>query len=97
MITLRLQEILQERGISQRALSDLSGVRQTRISQMCRNYVDRLELDHVDAICTALGVRPWEWIVYYSPEDIEGGISDSEAEGLQKVLSKLDSNKDTES
>lgn len=63
-IKLELQEILQDRGMSQRQLAEVSGVRQERISQICRGFVDRLELDHIDAICNALDIYPWEWIVY---------------------------------
>ncbi|WAH39510.1 helix-turn-helix domain-containing protein [Alicyclobacillus dauci] len=64
MIRLELQRILDKQGLTQTALAETSGVRQARISHICRGYVERLELKHIDAICKALDVEPWEWIMY---------------------------------
>ena len=68
MIRLELQKLLDDRNMKQRELSRLSGVRQARIGQICKGYVDRLELDHVDAICNVLDVSPCDWIVWDKDE-----------------------------
>jgi putative transcriptional regulator len=65
-ITIELQQLLDARGMSQRELSRISGVRQERISRICKGFVDRLELDHIVKICDALQVPPWAWIIYTS-------------------------------
>lgn len=64
MIRLELQQLINELGITQLRLSEMSGVRQARISQICSGKVRRLELEHVDAICNALSVEPSTWIVW---------------------------------
>jgi putative transcriptional regulator len=68
MIRIELQRLLDEHGMSQRDLAELSGVRQARISQICKGYVDRLELKHVDKICNALNEPPERWIVWMKDE-----------------------------
>jgi putative transcriptional regulator len=65
-ITIELQQLLDARGMSQRELSRISGVRQERISQICRGFVDQIGLDHIVKICDALQVPPWAWIIYTS-------------------------------
>lgn len=69
VVKLRLHELLEERGLTQRQLAEMSGVRQDRISQISRGFVSRIELSHIDAICDSLHVYPWEWIVYANPKD----------------------------
>jgi putative transcriptional regulator len=69
VIRLRLDEVLKEKGISQSELSEMSGVRRARINRICNRDVDRLELAHIDAICRALDVGPWEWIVWTKDND----------------------------
>lgn len=68
MIRIELQRLLDERNMSQRELSRRSGVRQERISQICRGFVSQIGLAHIDAICKALNVPPWEWIVWERDE-----------------------------
>jgi DNA-binding Xre family transcriptional regulator len=69
MIKLELQRLLNERKMTQTQLAELSGVRQARISHICKGYVERLELKHIDAICNALKVEPWQWIVWTPDEE----------------------------
>lgn len=55
-INIRLKEILKERGITQSELSQSTGIRPNAISSLCRNYVDRLNIDHLERICDELGI-----------------------------------------
>ncbi|MCF8565000.1 helix-turn-helix transcriptional regulator [Alicyclobacillus tolerans] len=64
MIEIKLQCILDQQHITQAQLAEMSGVRRARINEMCRDKVERLQISHVDAICQALNVPPWEWIVW---------------------------------
>jgi putative transcriptional regulator len=65
-LTIELQEILDAKGITQTKLAEMTGIRPARISQICRGFIDRIELDHIVKICDALEVSPWTWIVYTS-------------------------------
>lgn len=64
MIRVALQEVLNQRGITQTQLAEMSGVRRARINELCREEVQRLELAHVESICRALDVSPWDWIIW---------------------------------
>jgi putative transcriptional regulator len=64
VIKICLKELLEQQGLSQSQLSELSGVRRARINQMCNGDVERLELEHIEKICKALKVKPWDWIVW---------------------------------
>lgn len=71
LIKVRLKELLNIRGITQTELSSMSGVRRARINEICSSNVKRLELDHINAICVALDVKPWEWIVWEPEQNQE--------------------------
>jgi len=65
MIKIELNRLLREKKISQSELAALSGVRRARINELCHEKnIARLETKHIDAICNALDVEPWEWIVW---------------------------------
>ncbi|MFW5437137.1 helix-turn-helix domain-containing protein [Paenibacillus apiarius] len=55
-IRIKLGELLEERGLGQRELSRMIGVRHPSIHEMCQNKTVRLPLDNLAAICEALGV-----------------------------------------
>jgi putative transcriptional regulator len=54
MIILKLNKFLKEKGISQRELSRLTGVRHPTISEMCLNRSKSLPVENLDIICTVL-------------------------------------------
>lgn len=53
-ITIKLNELLQDRGISQHELSRQTGIRQPSINEMCRNQTQRLPLNNLAMICNIL-------------------------------------------
>ena len=55
-IHIKLADLLKERGISQRELSRLTGIRVSSINEMCNNETVRLPLDNLAKICEVLGV-----------------------------------------
>lgn len=65
-ITIELKQLLDARGLTQRELSVMTGIRPSRISQICKGFIDRIELDHIVRICDALQVLPETWIIYNS-------------------------------
>lgn len=55
-VKINLAEILKSRGMTQAQLADLSEVRPNAISNLCRGYVDRLSIEHIEKICNALEI-----------------------------------------
>ncbi|MBG9774235.1 helix-turn-helix domain-containing protein [Brevibacillus laterosporus] len=55
-VHIKLGVLLKERGISQRELSRLTGIRVSSINEMCKNETLRLPLDNLAKICEVLGV-----------------------------------------
>lgn len=53
-IRIKLAEILEERDIKQSKLAEMSDVRPNAISNLCRGYVDRLSIEHLEKISDAL-------------------------------------------
>lgn len=56
-INIQLKKILMERNISQLELAQWTGIRPNAISNLCRNYVDRLNIDHLERICEELEIN----------------------------------------
>ncbi|ARF67198.1 transcriptional regulator [Paenibacillus larvae subsp. pulvifaciens] len=55
-VRFRLADLLKDRGISNRELSRLTGIRHPSINEMCLNVTQRLPLGNLAAICEVLGV-----------------------------------------
>ncbi|WP_336046755.1 helix-turn-helix domain-containing protein [Solibacillus ferritrahens] len=53
-IRIKLSEILEERGLKQSQLAEMADVRPNAISNLCRGYVDRLSIEHLEKISDAL-------------------------------------------
>ncbi|MBD8028620.1 helix-turn-helix transcriptional regulator [Ureibacillus sp. Re31] len=56
-VKIKLLDILKERGMTQAQLADKAEVRPNAISNLCRGYVDRLSIDHIEKICHALNIE----------------------------------------
>ncbi|MFP3919343.1 helix-turn-helix transcriptional regulator [Lysinibacillus telephonicus] len=55
-VKIKLADILKEREMKQAELAKLSDVRPNAISNLCRGYVDRLSIEHIEKICNALNL-----------------------------------------
>lgn len=55
-IHIKLADLLKERGISQRELSLLTGIRVSSINEMCNNETVRLPLNNLAKICEVLSI-----------------------------------------
>lgn len=53
-VVITLDQLLNEKNMSQRKLSTLTGIRQPSINEMCRNITNRLSLENLARICEAL-------------------------------------------
>lgn len=62
-IKIRLKEILEERGMSQRQLSLLMNIRHATINHLCSDNVDRVYIRTLEQICEALNITVDQLIV----------------------------------
>lgn len=62
-IKIRLREILEDRGMSQRELARLMGIRHPTINHLCSDQVDRVYIRTLEQICEVLQIDISELIV----------------------------------
>lgn len=55
-VVLKLGRLLEERGMTQKELAELTGIRPNAISMLARGYIERLNLDHIERIANALNI-----------------------------------------
>jgi putative transcriptional regulator len=53
-VIIKLNSLLEEKGISHRELSRITGIRHPSISEMCNNTTKRIPLDNLAKICEVL-------------------------------------------
>ncbi|MGG4397448.1 helix-turn-helix transcriptional regulator [Paenibacillus thiaminolyticus] len=68
-IKIRLKEILEERGMSQRQLSMLMNIRHATINHLCSDNVDRVYIRTLEQICEALNITVDQLIVSIEDDD----------------------------
>ncbi|BFH69401.1 hypothetical protein J27TS7_02950 [Paenibacillus dendritiformis] len=56
-LAIKLKEVLKERGITQKQLEVLSGVPQSKISVMCNNKLQELNMGNIEKIAHALDIK----------------------------------------
>lgn len=68
MIKIYLSTILGEYRITQKELSEMTGIRPATINGLYNEYAERINLDHLSKICKALDCSV-EDILQYIPDD----------------------------
>ena len=63
MVTLKLKQMLEERGMTQKDFAALVGISTTSVSKLCNNP-DRIRLHTIDLICKNLNVTPQNLFEY---------------------------------
>lgn len=61
-IRVKLREILEQKGISQRELARLTGLRASTVNHLCSDKVDRVYLETLELICKTLNISIEELI-----------------------------------
>ena len=69
MIKSRLKILLTEKGLTQRKLSELTGIRPATITGIVNNSIKQIPVDSVSKICEALNCNVGD-LFYYEPEQI---------------------------
>ncbi len=54
MVTIKLRELLERRGMTQAELARLTGIRPSTICDMCNNNADFLKVDYLNRILAVL-------------------------------------------
>lgn len=62
--TLRLDELIKEKGISKNRLSKLAKLQRTQLNTYCNNKIQRIDLNVLARICCALDCGIEDIIVY---------------------------------
>lgn len=65
-IRIRLKELLKERRLTQKELSERTGISRVAISNITRGP-SAIRLESIDAICQALEIEPGD-LIEYSPK-----------------------------
>ena len=68
MIRIKLSELLGKHKMTQKALSDLTGIRQATISKMYYEETKRIEIDQIDKLCKAFDCRVEDLLEYRKEE-----------------------------
>lgn len=54
MITIRLKQLLEEKGMSQAELAKITGIRSMMISDLCNGKCTSIKFEQINRICNAL-------------------------------------------
>ena len=64
MIKIHLAKLLGERKWTQKQLADITGIRPNTINQMYHEFIDRINVEHIDKICEAFACEVGDLIEY---------------------------------
>lgn len=67
-IILHLKQRMDERGLTQTQLSEMSGVRQATISQLTRGNVERLHIPTLEKLAQAMDITDITQLITFEPE-----------------------------
>lgn len=68
MIRLKLKEVLRKKGMTQKELSEISGINETTISFMSRDTSSVINKENLAKIMKALDIQDISEIIEYTPE-----------------------------
>lgn len=69
MIRIRLKAVSADRGMMQKELAALTGIRQPTLSAMNNNASKHIPIDVLDKLCKALNCTPGELLEYVPNEE----------------------------
>lgn len=68
MINIKVSELMGRHKLTKKALSDKTGIRPNTISALWHGTAKRLEIDHIDKLCTALSCQPGDLLEHIPNE-----------------------------
>lgn len=74
MIVIRLSRIIGDRRLSQSELAQLTGIRPSTINDIYHDFIERINLEHLDRLCEALDCSVADLIEYVPNTKPKTGI-----------------------
>lgn len=68
-IRIKLNELLEQSGMSKNKLSHRAEMQRTQINNFCNNNITRLDTDVLARLCAALNCQISDLLEYVPPED----------------------------
>ena len=68
-IKIKLNELIQARGISKNKLSQRAEMQRTQLNNYCGNRITRLDIDVLARLCTVLDCEIGELLEFVPPEN----------------------------
>lgn len=68
-IRIKLNELLEQSGMSKNKLSHRAEMQRTQINNFCNNNITRLDTDVLARLCAALNCQISDLLEYIPPED----------------------------
>lgn len=68
-IHIKLNELLEESGMSKNKLSHRAEMQRTQINNFCNNKITRLDIDVLARLCAALDCKISDLLEYIPPEE----------------------------
>lgn len=84
MIRIKLKAVLAEKGIKQKDLVAMTGIRQPTLSGMNNNSVKHIPLDVLDKLCTVLDCQPADLLEFVPDENEKARTLD--ASGQERLF-----------
>lgn len=66
MINMKVAELMGRHRLTKKALSELTGIRPNTVSALWHGTIKRLDIEHLDKLCTALNCQPGDLFEYVS-------------------------------
>jgi len=70
-IRIKLDELIEQQGISKNKLSHKAGMQRTQINNYCNNNITRLDIDVLARICTVLDCEISDLLEFVPPDNIK--------------------------
>ena len=64
-LKMTLKVMLAKRDLTQKQLSEITGIRPPTISAICTNAAKHLPVDVIEKICDCLECQPGDWMEYH--------------------------------
>ncbi len=64
MINIKIAELMGRHRLTKKALSEITGIRPNTVSALWYGTIKRLEIDHLNKLCTALSCQPGDLFEY---------------------------------
>jgi len=70
MVNIKVSELMGRYKFTKKGLSEITGIRPNTISALWHGTSKRLEIEHIDKLCSALNCQPGD-LLEYVPDEIK--------------------------